>query len=331
MMKFEEYKRKCKGIFPVQYCPYKENYALDLEGLKIDTDFLVDWAVKNKADLHIMTNGSTTEFYANSIEEQKAVIKTVVETADGKVPVIAGVSQAGTMETVKMAKYAEEVGADCAMVVNPYYHTPTEEGLYRHFKTVAEAVPDMAIMIYNNIDVSGLRQSPAITQRLSKIDNIVACKDNSPLVYDFLYKSLLVDPEDLVLLHGGPLAYPAAAAYGYKYKGFITVVGLFAPELVYPIYEAVEKERDFNKATQALKKILPIWNFFGKCMETRKTPSVIDPAYRANYMYLSVGKACLDIVGLHGGPCRLPMEDITQKEREELKGILAEMGLLKQQ
>lgn len=325
----EEYRKRCKGILPVQYCPYKKHYALDVEGLKIDTEFLVNWATKKKADLHIMTNGSTTEFYANSIEEQKTVIKTVVDTADGKVPVVAGVSQAGTIGTIKMAKYAREAGADCAMVVNPYYHCPTNEGLYRHFKEVAEAVPDMAVMVYNNIDVSGLRIDPATMQRLSEIDNIVACKDNSPLVYDFLYKSLLVDPEDLVLLHGGPLAYPAAAAYGYKYKGFITVVGLFAPDLVYAIYTAVEKERDFNKATEAVSKILPIWNFFGKAMKPRETPSIIPTAYRANYMYMGVGKACLDLVGLRGGPCRLPMEDLTPSEREELKKILAKMGLVK--
>jgi 4-hydroxy-tetrahydrodipicolinate synthase len=326
----EEYKRRCKGILPVQYCPYKKDYSLDVEGLRMDTQFLVDWATKNKADLHIMTNGSTTEFYANSTEEQKMVIKTVVETAAGKVPVVAGVSQAGTNETIKMAKYAKEAGADCAMVVNPYYHCPTDEGLFKHYEAVAKAVPDMAVMVYNNIDVSGLRIDPAMMQRLSRVENIVACKDNSPLVYDFLYKSLLVDPADLVLLHGGPLAYPAAAAYGYKYKGFITVVGLFAPQLVYAIYEAVEKERNFPKATEALTKILPVWNFFGKCMQTRKTSSIIPTAYRANYLYMGVGKACLDLAGLRGGPCRLPMVDITPSEKEELKKILSNMGLLKQ-
>ena len=151
---FSELKKRLKGIVPVQYCPYTKDRKLNVAGLKENTQFLVDFAKKGNKDVVIMTNGSTTECYANSIDEQKAVIKTVVETVGGVVPVVAGVSGAAAERTIELAKYAKEVGADCAMVVLPYYHpAANKESMYQYFKAVAEAV-NIGIMIYNNPDVS---------------------------------------------------------------------------------------------------------------------------------------------------------------------------------
>ena len=97
--------RKCKGVVVVQYCPYTmDSSSIDFGALKNNTKFLVDFAKGGNKDVVIMTNGSTTENYANSIEEQKSVIKTVVETVDGAVPVVAGVSQPGTKKTIELAK-----------------------------------------------------------------------------------------------------------------------------------------------------------------------------------------------------------------------------------
>jgi len=323
----DEFRKRCKGIVPVQYCPYTESGELDVEGLKENTEFLVEFAEKGNKDLVVMTNGSTTEFYANSIEEQKTVIKTVVETVDGRVPVVAGVSQAGTRETIKMAKYAEEVGADCAMVVLPYYHTPTKEGMYRHYKSVADSVK-IAIMIYNNPAVSGALIDPWLMQRLSKIENIVALKDNTPNAAEYAWKVALIDPEDMVLLNGlGELHYVGSAAYGLRYQGFVTFIGNFAPSTSYDIYEAVSKG-DFKKAMEALKRQLPIFALLSKFMKRREDTSIIPSILRTNYMYMSVGKACMDLVGLHGGPLRLPMEDLTDEEKEELKRVLEEAGII---
>ena len=180
---------------------------LDIEGLRENTEFLVEFAEKGSRDLVIMTNGSTTEFYANFIEEQKVIVKTVVDTVDGRVPVIAGASHSGTREAIKMAKYVEKVGADCVMIVPPYYHTPTKEGLFKHYKSIANSVK-IAVMVYNNPAVSGLMIDPELTQRLSKIENIVALKDNSPNAGDYAWKAALIDPDDMVLLNGlGELHY----------------------------------------------------------------------------------------------------------------------------
>ena len=308
-------------------CPYTKDKELDLAGLKENTQFLVNFAKEGNKDVVVMTNGSTTECYANSIEEQKMVMKTVVDTVGGKIPVVAGVSQAGVEGTIELAKYAEEIGADCAMVVPPYYHAASKEGMYQYFKTVADAV-NMGIMVYNNADVSGTLIPPDLMARLAKIENIVAVKDNASNAADYAFEALTIDPEDMVLINGlGEVHYIGSAAYGFKYRGFVNFIGNFAPSLSYAVYEAVEGG-DFKKALGALRKQLPIWNLLPKFNKRRESISVIPEGLRTNYMYMGVGKVAMGLVGLHGGPLRLPMEELTDEERQEVKTALKEMGVI---
>ena len=329
VMKPEEFRKRCQGIIPVQFCPYTRDCArIDLEALKRNTRFLVDFAREGNKDMLIMTNGSTTEFYANSIEEQQSVIETVVDVVNGAVPVIAGVSQAGTEQTIRMARYAQEVGADCVMVALPYYHTPFREGAYQHFRAVAEAV-NIGIMIYNNPDVTGAVIDPELVARLSKIDNVVALKDNTPIAGEFFFKTLLVEPEDMAFLNGmGEIGYVASAAYGFRYRGFVTFIANFAPQLSYELYQAVEKERDFIKGQGVLRKLAPFWSLLIKFSAKRQSPSLIPGGYQAPYAYMDLGKAAMDLVGLYGGPIRLPLEDTTDEEKKELKQVLEKMELI---
>jgi len=325
---FGELKKKLKGIVPVQYCPYTKNRELNVRGLKENTQFLVDFAKKGKKDVVIMTNGSTTECYANSIEEQKTVIKTVVQTVAGRVPVIAGVSGAAAERTIELAQYAKDVGADCAMVVLPYYHpAANKEAMYQYFKAVADAV-DIGIMIYNNPDVSGTLIPPDLMARLSKIDNIIAVKDNASNAEAYALKALMIDPDDMVLINGyGEVHYVGSAAYGYRYRGFVNFIGNFAPASSYAVYEAVESH-DFNKALEALRQQMPLLRLLGKFNEKRGSISIVPEGFRTNYMYMSVGKAAMDLVGLHGGPPRLPCEELTAEEKREVKAALKEMGVI---
>lgn len=326
-MEPEELKAKIRGIIPVQYCPYTKDLELDLDGLRENTEFLVDFAEDGDKDVVILTNGSTTEFYANSIEEQKKVIKTVVDTADGKVPVAAGVSQAGAIKTIEMVEYAEKAGVDVGMVVNPYYHSPTKEGMYRYIKKVADAA-NIPIMLYNNPDVSGIIIPPDLMERLSKIDNVVAAKDNAATAPEYAFESASVDPKDMTLIMGqGEMHYIGAASYGNIYKGFVSGFANFAPSLSYEVYEAV-KERDFEGAFNALKKQMPLWSLLPKFNARRESISIIPECQRTNYMYMSLGKAALDLVGLNGGPLRLPLEELTDEEKQELKSVLEDLGLV---
>jgi len=325
-MRPNEFRERLRGILPVQYCPYTKEGEVDIEGWKKNTKFLVGFAEGGKKDVVLVTNGSTAECYANSVEEQERIIEIVV-SCSGNLPVIAGVSQPGTKETIKMAQYAQEVGVDCVMVVPPYYTTPTNEGMHKHFKAIAGSV-SISVMIYNNPAVSGALLSCDLMQELAKIDNIVAVKDNSPSASHYAEMAANIPTEDMILISGlGEMAYLGSAAYGYKYKGFATFIANFAPGLAYEIYEAV-RDRDFEKAYEALRKELPIWDFIKNSIAQRNTPSIIPTAWRGNPMYISIGKAAMDLVGLNGGESRLPLVDITSEEKSKLRKILSNMGVL---
>ena len=216
-----------------------------------------------------MTNGSTTECYANSIEEQRKVIETVVNSVEGRLPVIAGVSQAGTRQTVDLAKYAESTGADYVMVMPPFYHHASKEGIFRHFQEVASAVK-VGLVVYNNPDVSATLIPPDFLARLAGIDNVVACKDNATSFSDLANKAFSRDLKKITLLAGhGEVQYLAAASYGLVYQGFVSFIVNFAPGLSYDVFDAME-QKDFIKASQCLKKIFPIWQFVAKVEKSRE-------------------------------------------------------------
>jgi 4-hydroxy-tetrahydrodipicolinate synthase len=326
---FPELKKKLKGSVIVQLCPYTEQGDIDLGGLKENTRFILDFAKKGK-DIVIFTNGSTGEFYANTVEEQKQCIKTTVETVAGRLPVIAGVSQAAAGLTIQMAQYAREVGADCAVVVSPYYNHASKEGIYQYFKTVAEAV-DIGFVAYNNPDVSGLLIPPDLMAKLAKIDNIIACKDNSPTAASYFWKAATIDQDDMVLLNGlGEVEYVAAASYGFKYRGFVNTIGNYAPELPTSLYEAVESG-DFKKAMEVLSKELPLLKVSSAIAGRRESISVFPEWLRATTTYITVAKHAMDLVGLKGGTyhrAELPVEDLTADEKKEVKRALQEMKII---
>ncbi len=164
--------------------------------------------------------------------------------------------------------------------------------------------------------------------RLSKIDNVAALKDNTPLVEHYFMNSAQIDPDDMVLLNGrGALEFVASAAYGYRHRGFVSFISNFAPSLSYDVYDAVMK-MNFEKAQVALEGMLPIYRALGESNSKRQDVTILPPAYRTNYMYLGVGKACLDLVGLNGGKLKLPMQDLSAEEKNILKNALEEMDLI---
>jgi len=320
-----EIRKRLKGMMVVQYCPYTHDDQLDIEGLRLNTEFVVKFALAGNKDVAIITNGSTAECYANSFEEQQEIISTVVEGSKG-VPVIAGVSQAGTKETVRLAKFAERAGADCVMVVPPYYAPTTTQGLYEHFKKVADAV-GIPVMIYNNPDASKVLLEPSFVKKIASIENIVAIKDNAPHTFHYAQMAFELDPDELILICGlGEYAYVGAAAYGRRYQGFATFIANFAPDLAYSVYTAVSKG-DFQAAFEALRRQWPLWKFIAVCMRNRSTLSVLPTVLRGNAMCTAVGKAAMDMVGLRGGNPRLPLTPLTPEEKQQLRLVLQDMGV----
>jgi 4-hydroxy-tetrahydrodipicolinate synthase len=202
--------------------------------------------------------------------------------------------------------------------------------MYQYFKTVAEAA-NIGIVAYNNPDVSGTLMPPDLMAKLSRIDNIIASKDNSPTAASYFWKAVSIDPEDMVLLCGlGEVEYVAAAAYGLKYRGFVNNIGNFAPELPSAVYEAVESGNS-NQAMEALERELPLLRVSAAIQSRRESISVFPEWLRASTTYITIGKLAMNLVGLKGGayhPAQLPMEDLTDDEKQEVKHALQEMRLI---
>jgi len=223
-----------------------------------------------------------------------------------------------------MCQYAESVGADGVQVILPYYMVPTEEGMYQHFKQVAESV-NIGIMIYNFPAPTGSWIKPHLMARLSKIPNIIAVKENTASVFSYYAERKAVDPKDTVILCGlGELLYIFEARYGCP--GLVSGVANFAPELSYAVYEAVTAGDD-NKVDEIMDSMAPFSIFGGKVAANHNPHTGI--GLTGGSMGFSTLKAAMDILGLRGGEARLPLLGLTDEEKAELKDVLKAMKLLK--
>ncbi|MBW2091531.1 MAG: 4-hydroxy-tetrahydrodipicolinate synthase, partial [Deltaproteobacteria bacterium] len=188
---------------------------------------LINFQIENGTHA-IVPCGTTGESATLSHDEHKRVIEFVIKEVDGRVPVIAGTGSNNTTEAIELTRHAKEVGADGALMILPYYNKPTQEGLYQHFKTVAEAV-SLPIIMYNIPSRTGINMLPATVARLAKIENIVGVKESSG---DLVQMTQIIEAcgDDFDVISGDdPLALPLMAVGG---KGVISVASNVVPREV---------------------------------------------------------------------------------------------------
>lgn len=322
----KELKERIKGVLHLVMTPFDEEEELNEEALREGVRYVVD-KLKGEDAVFIPT-GSTGEFYAMNDEECKRVARIVVEEVNGEFPVIVGTGRAGTRPTIEMSRYAQDIGADGVMIILPYYHLVTKEGIYRHYKKIADSL-DIGIMIYNNPVTSKLYIEPDLMRRLSKIENIVAVKENTSKAVTYYWMQKAVDPEDMVIVCGlGQLMYPFEALFGCP--GYVTELANFAPEIAVGLYKAAMR-RDFDKLKELMDKIAVYHEFIGRLATKRgMLPTVLSPQLSIPDLplYQSVCKEAMNLIGLPGGRTREPMENITAEEKDELRSVLKEMGVL---
>ena len=159
-----------KGAMVAIITPFKDG-KVDFEAL----GGLIDWHIAEGTDA-IIPCGTTGEAATLAYDEHTAVVRFTVEKVAGRVPVIAGSGSNSTDETIMLTRQAREVGADAALLITPYYNKPTQEGLYRHFKAVADDV-DIPIILYNVPGRTSVNMLPATVARCSQIKNIVGIKE----------------------------------------------------------------------------------------------------------------------------------------------------------
>ncbi|KQN75387.1 4-hydroxy-tetrahydrodipicolinate synthase [Duganella sp. Leaf61] len=160
-----------KGSIVAIVTPMHADGSLDFEGL----NKLIDWHIAEGTN-SIVIAGTTGESATVSVEEHCALIKATVAHAKGRIPIIAGAGGNSTAEAIKLSRFAKEAGADATLQVVPYYNRPTQEGMYQHFKAIAEAV-DLPVILYNVPGRTVADMSNDTILRLAKIPNIVGVKD----------------------------------------------------------------------------------------------------------------------------------------------------------
>ncbi len=311
----------------VMVTPFGDNEEVDYEGLKENTEFLVE---KVRGKPFILTpTGSTGEFYALSDEEWRKVVSIVVDVAGGKVPIVVGCSHAGAVPALERARYAQDVGADGAMVVLPYYHVPSEEGLYNFYRKIAESI-DIGLAIYNNPDVSKIYMKPHILERLvDHVDNIVFIKENTPYP-PMLYRQIKTVGGRVPIIEGRGEWWFLAIAATLGAKGFTSGYANFMPDIALEILYA-GLSGNIEKIRRCIEFLEPYEAFIDK-MNAKYGPSttILPHPYIDQYMVYSVIKNSMNILGLRGGRMRLPLTDISKDDIEELKAILFnKLGLTK--
>jgi 4-hydroxy-tetrahydrodipicolinate synthase len=160
-----------KGSIVAIVTPMHADGSLDYPGLRK----LIDWHIAEGTD-GIVIVGTTGESATVSVEEHCELIKLAVEHTKGRIPIIAGTGGNSTDEAIRLTQYAKDVGADAALLVVPYYNRPTQEGMYRHFKAIAEAV-ELPVILYNVPGRTVADMSNDTVLRLARIPNIVGLKD----------------------------------------------------------------------------------------------------------------------------------------------------------
>ncbi len=323
-MKPHEFREKLKGVVHLALTPFDGNGDLDERALRLGLQKVVRDC--KTEDVVILISGTTGEFYSMNEAENKRVVETVVDEINGVFPVMVGTGRAGTRYTIEVSKFAQQAGADGVLLIHPYYVMPTEEDLIHHYEDVAAAL-DIGVCIYNNCTTSKLWLNPPAMKKLSKIDNIVGLKENTANPMVFLDMMQTLDKNDITIIAGlGHAMFQFMCLYGCA--GYVTELLGFAPNLALDLYKA-GLAKDIPRIRETVDKIELLWAFIRTLASRRsKIPSVLTPDQTPAVMpyYQAVNKAAMNLTGTPAGKVRAPMANLTQRDLDELKVVLAQMG-----
>lgn len=252
----------------------------------------------------VVLSGTTGESPTLSFDEKVRLFASITDAVGGDLEIIAGTGSNNTAESIALTQAAESAGVDAIMLVTPYYNRPSQEGLFQHFKTIAENC-SLPIMLYNVSGRTGVNLLPETVSRLAEIDNIVAIKEASGDLNQVSQLRSLV-PDDFLIYSGDDsLTLPILAVGG---DGVVSVashlVGRQLKDMVTAFLAGKVKE-----ALQLHLQLLPIMRVL--FITTNPVPV----------------KRALEFVGFDSGPLRQPLVDLTEAEARKIKDVLTASGL----
>jgi len=281
--------------------PMHEDGSVDYPTLRK----LIDWHIAEGTDC-IGVVGTTGESPTVDVDEHHEIIRVAVEQARGRVPIMAGTGANSTAEAIELAKYAKNVGADCQLQVVPYYNKPTQEGIYQHFKAIAEAVPELPTILYNVPGRTVADMQHETVLRLAQVPGIVGIKEATGNIEraQWLIRDV---PQGFAVYSGDdPTAVALMLCGG---QGNISVTANIAPRLMAQLCKAAIAG-DTRTAMEIQRKLMPVHKYL---------------FVEANPIPLKWAMARL---GLCGPALRLPMTPLSAANQGAVEAALRASGLL---
>ena len=264
---------------------------------------LIEWHIANKTD-SIIVCGTTGESATMTDEERKTTIKFVVDKVNKRIPVIAGSGSNNTAYSIELSKYCQAVGVDGLLIVTPYYNKSTQDGLIKHYTTIANSV-DLPIILYNVPGRTGVNIKPSTVEKLSKIENIVAIKEASGDISQVAEIARLCG-EDFTIYSGNDDQIVPILSLGGS--GVISVLANVLPKEAHDIVE----------------KYLT-----GDVVESRKLQLGVNELVSS--LFIEVNpipvKAAMNLMGMEAGELRLPLTNISEQNLEILRNNMMKYGI----
>lgn len=289
-----------KGLFTAIITPFDKDGNLNEDGLRRNIDFQIENGVDG-----IVPVGTTGESATLSEKEHKRVVEISIDQVNNRALVLAGTGSNNTEEAIVYTKHAKDAGADAALMISPYYNKPTQEGIYQHYKKIAETV-DIPIIMYTVPSRTMVNIEPETSKRLSEIPNIIGIKDATGNLNQVSKEIQLCGENFMVLSGDDSVNLPIIALGGV---GAISVVSNVVPKMMSElIHKALngkfEEAREMHYKLYPLSKILFI--------ETNPAPA----------------KFAMNTMGLAAGNPRLPLVPVSNKSKERIMDVLRELELI---
>ncbi|MEE9504562.1 MAG: 4-hydroxy-tetrahydrodipicolinate synthase [Thermodesulfobacteriota bacterium] len=288
-----------KGSLIPIVTPFKEG-KIDEEGFRD----LIEFHITNGTDA-IVPCGTTGESATLTHKEHEQLIDLSIEAANHRVPVIAGTGSNSTAEAIKLTTYAKKTGADGALLITPYYNKPTQEGLYNHYKAIAEET-DLPLILYNVPSRTGVNMLPETVARLSEMPTIVGIKEATGSLRQICDIIHLCGEKCSVFSGDDFTNYPILAVGG---KGVISVTANIMPDKIAAMYDAFESG-NFDKSREIHYQLLELHNSI--FLETNPIPV----------------KTALSLMGKISPEMRPPLSPMSPGNLEILKKVMAQYKLI---
>jgi len=289
------------GVGTALVTPFTKNGALDEAAVRRLGRRQIDGGVH-----FLVPCGTTGENPTLADDERVRIVEILLDEARGQVPILAGAGGYDTKEVIHQARELERLGVSGLLSVTPYYNKPTQEGLYQHFKAIAESTP-LPIVVYNVPGRTGVNVEVATLARLAELPNIVGVKEASGNMTQMCEVARALPPEFIVLSGDDALTLPLMAVGG---RGIISVASNEIPREMVQMVEAAERN-DFAAARAVHARILPLMSI--NFVEANPIPV----------------KAAMAAMGLLEEAYRLPMVSPRPESKTKILKVLKELELLK--